>query len=62
MVGVTVATLPGPGRTIVVEPLEAPREMPAPPPEPEPAPAQAPAREAEPVPALPVTDAERPAA
>jgi hypothetical protein len=30
MSGVPAATLPGPGRTIVVEPLEVPREAPAP--------------------------------
>ena len=47
---VPVATLPGPGRTIVVEPIETPQEAPAPPPEPPAVPAPAP-DEPEPVPA-----------
>ena len=52
----TVATLPGPGRIIVVEPLEVPREAPEPAPRPIPEPVReptpaAPAREAVEVPA-----------
>jgi len=47
MCDVPAATLPGPGRTIVVEPLELPREAPPP----------APSREDDPSPGRP---AERP--
>jgi hypothetical protein len=47
-------SLPGPSRTITVEPIELPREEPAPPAEPpveEPSPVEAPEREPEKLPA-----------
>jgi hypothetical protein len=44
-------TLPGPSRTIIVEPLEAPAEVPPPAPEREPAPPPEPAPPREPQPA-----------
>jgi len=53
MCRVPAATLPGPGRTIVVEPLEVPREAPEPAPRPEPV--------REPVPAAPSRDPDTPA-
>jgi hypothetical protein len=53
MCRVPAATLPGPGRTIVVEPLEVPREAPEPAPRPEPS--------REPVPAAPSRDPDVPA-
>jgi hypothetical protein len=53
MCRVPAATLPGPGRTIVVEPLEVPREAPEPAPRPEPV--------REPVPAAPSRDPDAPA-
>jgi len=53
MCRVPAATLPGPGRTIVVEPLEVPREAPEPTPRPEPS--------REPVPAAPSRDPDAPA-
>jgi len=53
MCQVPAATLPGPGRTIVVEPLEVPREAPEPAPRPEPV--------REPVPAAPSRDPDAPA-
>ena len=52
MCRVPAATLPGPGRTIVVEPLEGPREAPEPAPRPEPS--------REPVPAAPSRDPDAP--
>jgi len=52
MCRVPAATLPGPGRTIVVEPLEVPREAPEPTPRPEPS--------REPVPAAPSRDPDVP--
>ena len=52
MCRVPAATLPGPGRTIVVEPLEVPREAPEPTPRPEPS--------REPVPAAPSRDPDAP--
>ena len=40
--GVLVATLPGPSRTIIVEPIRAPERPPAPEPAPDPQPAEEP--------------------
>jgi hypothetical protein len=48
-----VATLPGPSRTIIVEPLEAPAVVPSPPPEPAVPPEPDREREPEPEPAAP---------